>query len=164
MAARLVEADPKLWLSRSWTTRPPRPGERADAYVFVDRPSFEARAAAGGFLERAEFLGECYGTPVPDAPPGRDLLLEIDRQGASQVKERFPDALVILLVPPSVDVQRTRLRGRGDDGPAVERRVAKGVEEVAELRQFCDHEVVNDDVDRVVAELTGILARHRQAM
>lgn len=119
---------------------------------------------AGQFLEHAEFLGEHYGTPVPQAPPGRDLLLEIDRQGAGQVKERFPDAVVVLLVPPSVEVQRRRLRGRGDDEEAVERRVAKGADEVAELRRFCDHEVVNDDVDRAVAELVAILDRHRSCV
>lgn len=120
--------------------------------------------AAGGFLEHATFLGECYGTPLPDPPPGRDVLLEIDRQGARQVKERFPDSVVVLLVPPSLQVQRQRLQGRGDDDGAVERRVATGVEEVADLRRICDHEVVNDDVDRAVAELVAILEHHRQGV
>ena len=162
VAAALVAADPKLWLSRSWTTRRPRRGERPDAYVFVDREQFEAAVAAGKFLEHAEFLGEQYGTPLPDAPPGRDLLLEIDRQGAEQIRAQYPDAVVVLLVPPSVEVQRERLRGRGDDEAAVERRVTTGAAEVAALRGFCDHQVVNDDLDRVVAELLDILESHRR--
>ncbi len=162
MAERLVAADPRVWLSRSWTTRPRRPGERPDAYEFVDRRRFDEAVAEGRFLEHAEFLGHGYGTPVPDgAPPGRDLLLEIDVQGARQVRRRFPDAVVVMLVPPSVEVQRQRLRGRGDDDAAVERRVACGAEEVAELQAFCDHVVVNDDVDRAVAELVAILHAHR---
>lgn len=115
-------------------------------------------------MEHATFLGECYGTPLPDPPPGRDVLLEIDRQGARQVKERFPNSVVVLLVPPSLQVQRQRLQSRGDDDDAVERRVATGVEEVADLRRICDHEVVNDDVDRAVAELVAILAHHRQGV
>jgi guanylate kinase len=164
VAARLVQRDPQLLLSRSWTTRARRPGEPADAYVFVDRPTFEAKVAAGGFLEHAEFLGNLYGTPVPAPHPQRDLLLEIDRQGAEQVRARFPDAVVVLLVPPSVEVQRQRLRGRGDDEAAVARRVAAGVEEVAALRRIADHEVVNDDVDRAVAELAGILEAHRHGV
>ncbi len=151
-----------MWLSRSWTTRARRPHEAADAYVFVDRPTFEGAVAAGRFLEHATFLGEGYGTPLPDPPSGRDVLLEIDRQGARQVKERFPESIVVLLVPPSLEVQRERLRGRGDDEGAVERRVATGVDEVADLRRFCDHEVVNDDVDRAVGELVAILEQHRQ--
>lgn len=130
----------------------------------MDRPTFERAVADGAFLEHAEFLGACYGTPLPDPPPGRDVLLEIDRQGARQVKARFPGSIVVLLVPPSLEVQRARLRGRGDDEASVARRVDTGLEEVADLRRFCDHEVVNDDVDRVVAELVAILEQHRQGI
>lgn len=156
-----MAADDRLWLSRSWTTRPRRPGEPEDAYVFVDRDRFDAAVAEGRFLEHAEFLGEHYGTPIPRPPEGHDVLLEIDRQGAEQVKAYDPSAVLILLVPPSEAVQRQRLRGRGDDEAAVERRVAKGVEEVAALRAICDYEVVNDQVDRAVAEILGILKAHR---
>jgi len=131
--------------------------------VFVDRPTFEARRDAGGFLEWTEYLGNLYGTPVPDPHPGRDLLLEIEVDGARQVKARHPDAVVVLLVPPSVEVQAERLRRRGEDEEAVARRVAAGRDEVAALRRFADHEVVNDEVDRAVAELAGILELHRRA-
>jgi guanylate kinase len=159
--ARLVERDPRLWLSRSWTTRPRRPGEAEDAYTFVDRARFTREIAAGGFLEWAEFLGHLYGTPLPDAPPGKDVVLEIDLQGARQVKERHPDALVVLLVPPSPEIQRQRLRQRGDDAAEVDRRISLGAEEVLLGRELTPFVVVNDEVDRAVSEVAGILDLHR---
>jgi guanylate kinase len=161
VVARLVERDPRLWLSRSWTTRPRRRREAADAYTFVDRARFEAAVAEGRFLEWAEFLGHLYGTPLPEAPDGRDVVLEIDLQGARQVRERFPDALVVLLLPPSVEVQRQRLEGRGDDDEEVARRIGLGVEEERIGRELTPFVVVNDDVDRAVAEVAGILERQR---
>jgi guanylate kinase len=151
-----------LWLSRSWTTRPRRPSETPDAYTFVDRDAFQARIDAGGFLEWAEFLGHLYGTPLPDAPPDQDVVLEIDLQGARQVKERHPDALVVLLVPPSPEVQRERLRHRGDDAAEVDRRIAKGAEEMRLGMELTPFVVVNDDVDRAVSEVAGILDLHRK--
>jgi guanylate kinase len=160
---RLVEQDPRLWLSRSWTTRARRPGESDDAYTYVDRAAFEDRIGAGGFLEYAEFLGHLYGTPVPDdLPPDHDLVLEIDVQGAAQVKDRAPDALLVLLVAPSREAQAERLRGRGDAPDVVERRLAKGDEEVAQGRRLGAVEVVNDDLDRTVAELAGLIDAARQ--
>lgn len=162
---RLVDIDKELWLSRSWTTRPRRTGERADDYVFVDREAFMARVAAGGFLEWTTFPanGRLYGTPTPDPPPGRDVLLEIELDGARQIRERYPEAVIILIVAPSMEVQRARLEGRGDTPASVEARVQLGVDEERDGRGLADHVVVNDEVDRAAAELAGIVQQHRSA-
>jgi guanylate kinase len=149
-------------LSRSWTTRAPRPGEGPDAYEFVSREAFDERVRTGGFLEWAEFLGNLYGTPTPDPPRGKDVLLEIDIQGARQVKEKFPDSVLVLLLPPSVDLQAERLAGRGESHQQVARRLEKGREEVEAGRALADHVVVNDDIDRVVSEVLDILDSHRR--
>jgi guanylate kinase len=159
----LTALDPSLWLSRSWTTRAPRPGENSDSYVFVTPEVFLERVAADGFFEWAEFLGSYYGTPIPEPPAGSDILLEIDVQGAEQVVERCPDALVVLLVPPSPEVQRARMVARGDRPGQVERRLAKGAEEVERGRRLAVATVVNDEVDRAVAELGRILDGARSA-
>jgi len=161
IVGRLVASDPHLWPSRSWTTRAQRPGEPDDAYTFVDRESFERRIASGGFLEHAEYLGNLYGTPTPAPPPDADLVLVIEVQGARQVLEHVPDAVMILIVPPSREHQRARLEGRGDPVEHVERRVAKAAEEEAEGRRLAHHVVVNDDLERAVAEVAGILDRYR---
>lgn len=154
---------PDLWLSRSWTTRPRRPHERPDAYVWVTPEEFRAHADAGGFLEWAEYLGNLYGTPVPHVAPGTDVLLEIDMQGAAQVVAACPDAVVVLLLPPSVEAQRARLVARGDAEAHLRRRLDKGVEEVAVGRTLARHEVVNADLDQAVGELAGIVAATREA-
>jgi guanylate kinase len=164
LAAELVAQDPTLWLSRSWTTRQPRAGERErNAYVFVDRSTFEEAAAAGRFYEWAEFLGNLMGTPIPDPPPGADVLLEIDVQGAEQVLARRPDATVILLLPPSLEVQAARLAARGDDESHVRRRVEKGVEEVERGRLVANYTVVNDELGQAIKDLAAIVARTRTA-
>ncbi|MGH9044961.1 MAG: guanylate kinase [Acidimicrobiales bacterium] len=159
----LVERDPRLWLSRSWTTRPPRPGEPKDAYVYVDAPAFTAKARRGGFLEWAEFLGHLYGTPLPEPPRGKDVLLEIDIQGARQVRERLASCLVVMLVPPSDAVQRSRLQERGDPPDKVDERIAKGRQEIAEGEELASAIVVNDEVDRATTELAGIVEAARSA-
>lgn len=145
-------------LSRSWTTRPPRPGEGPDAYKFVDRSTFERHVEDGGFLEWAEYQGNLYGTPVPEADDPRHLVLVIEVQGARQILERFPEnAFMLLLEPPSPEVQEQRLRGRGDDEVAVERRVAAGLEELADGRGIAHASVINDDLTQAVAQVRRIL-------
>jgi guanylate kinase len=161
IVGRLLERDPSLWPSRSWTTRARRPGEPEDAYEFVDRATFERRIAAGGFLEWAEYLGQLYGTPNPEPPPGRDIVLVIEVQGARQVLDRDPRAVMILVVPPSRADQRSRLEGRGDSQEQVERRVSKAAEEEAEGRRLAHHVVINDDLERAVGEVAGILEGYR---
>jgi guanylate kinase len=163
VAARLVEEVPGLRLSRSWTTRARRPGEPGDAYVFVDRPTFEAAAAAGGFFEWAEFLGNLYGTPQPDPGAVGDLLLEIDVQGAQQVRRQRPDASLILLVPPSAAAQRERLRSRGDDEPHIAERLRAGAEEERAGRHIADAVVVNHEVTQATADVAAIVVRCRSA-
>lgn len=150
-----------MCVSRSWTTRAQRPGEADDAYTFVDREVFEKRVAEGGFLEYAEYLGNLYGTPLDPPPPGCDLVLVIEVQGARQVLEQVAGAVMILVVPPSRAQQRARLEARGDPPQHVARRVAKAEEEEAEGRRLAHHVVVNDDLDRAVNEVAGILARYR---
>lgn len=149
-------------LSRSWTTRPRRPGEDARAYVFVDRATFEERAAAGGFLEHAEILGEWYGTPMPDPDESRDLVLEIDVQGALQVQAVRDDVVCVLLVAPSEDEQVARLRARGDSEAAIRARLELSRREIEVGERFCDAEVVNDDVNEAVEEIAGIVAAARR--
>jgi guanylate kinase len=158
---RLVEADPRLWLSRSWTTRGQRPGEPDDAYVFSDRDTFERRLAADGFLEHTEFLGNYYGTPIPVAPPGRDVLLEIEVDGAEQVRKHHPEALLVFVLPPSRAEQERRLRERGDPEDKVRQRLRKAEDEEPVGLSIADHVVVNDDLDRTVAEIVELIDQHR---
>ena len=162
IAAQLVADDPGLWLSRSWTTRARREGEPDDAYVFVDRPTFERHRGAGGFLEWNEFLGNLYGTPMPDLPANRDLLLEIDVNGARQVHQRVPDALLVFVEAPTVGDQRQRLEGRGDPPDKVEARLAESAREIAAGHELGATFVVNDDLDRAVAVIRKLIDDRRQ--
>lgn len=154
----LVERDATLSLSRSWTTRERRPGERENAYVFTTRERFEEHRDNGGFLEWTEFLGNYYGTPVPNLVDGGDIVLEIEVDGAQQVKVRHPDSVLIFVLPPSREEQRRRLVGRGDPDHKVHERLRKAEEEEPVGLALADFSIVNDELDRTVDELMAIIA------
>ena len=154
---------PQVWLSVSTTTRPPRPGEVDGVhYHFVDDAAFDRLVAGGEMLEWAVVHGRHrYGTPrgaVQQAlAEGRPALLEIDLQGARQVRETMPDALFVFLAPPSWDELVRRLVGRGTEGPEErERRLATATVELAAEEEF-DVTVVNDDVRRATDELVSLM-------
>jgi guanylate kinase len=153
----LVERDPGLWLSRSWTTRGQRPGEDDDSYVFTSRDAFEKRIAAGGFLEWTEFLGNYYGTPNPPARAERDVVLEIEVDGAQQVKAVQPGAILIFVLPPSRAEQERRLRERGDADHKVAERLQKAEDEEPVGMRLADYVVVNDDLERTIDEMLAII-------
>jgi guanylate kinase len=159
----LVRRDPSLWLSRSWTTRAQRPGEPDDAYVFTDPEQFEQQIAAGGFLEWTEFLGNYYGTPLPAPTAGADVVLEIEVDGAQQVKAVRPDALLIFVLPPSRAEQERRLRERGDHDDKVYARLRKAEDEEPVGRALADQVVVNDDLETTIAEMLAIIDAARAA-
>ena len=158
----LVKRDPDLWLSRSWTTRDRRPSESDRAYVFVSTREFENRIAAGGFLEWTEFLGNYYGSPVPEPDGERDIVLEIEVDGAQQVKKVHPDALLLFVLPPSRDEQERRLRGRGDPSDKVLTRLKKAEVEEPIGRELADHIVVNDELEQTLEEMLAIIVGARE--
>ena len=151
---RLRERHPSLWLSVSATTRAPREGERdGEHYFFHTRDRFDALVAEGGLLEWAEFAGNCYGTPRQPVEAqlvgGSPVLLEIELEGARQVRRSFPQAFQIFLAPPSFEELEQRIRGRGTDSEeAIQKRLARA-------RQ--DAVVVNDDLDLALAELERLM-------
>jgi len=149
----LVQRDDRLWLSRSWTTRERRPGEAEDAYVFVTREQFQQRIADNGFLEWTEFIGNMYGTPNPEAPAGRDIVLEIEVDGASQVKKMHPDAMLLFVLPPTREEQRARLQGRGDVEQKVEQRLRKAEDEEPIGKALADFVLINDDLNATIDEM-----------
>ena len=134
--------------------------------MFTTPEAFEAHITEGGFLEWTEFLGNYYGTPRPDrlddldAP---DIVLEIELDGAQQVKQQYPEAILIFVLPPSRDEQERRLRGRGDPGDKVLARLRKAEIEERIGREEADHLVVNDDLERTIDEMLSIIEseRHR---
>lgn len=169
VAAHIREHYPKVWLSVSATTRPPRPGEVDGVhYHFVSQDEFDAMAADGDLLEYAVVHGRAsYGTPrkpVLDAiAAGRLPLLEIDLQGARQVRERMPDAFFVFLAPPSWDELVHRLIGRGTESAeeqAVRLETARA--ELAAQMEF-DATIVNEDVGVAAAELVDLMERHASA-
>ena len=162
VVARLLASYPKLYFSVSATTRPPRPGEvDGKHYHFLSREQFQRWIDEDAFLEHAEVVGHLYGTPklhVDKAmDQGRDVILDIEIQGAEQVHRRRPEAIRIYVAPPSWAELERRLIGRGtEDMEKVRRRLERGKEEFAVARDF-DYFVINDTVDRAVEELRAIL-------
>lgn len=161
----LVQRDDRLWLSRSWTTRERRTGEAEDAYVFVTREQFQQRIADNGFLEWTEFIGNMYGTPNPEAPAGRDIVLEIEVDGASQVKKMHPDAMLLFVLPPTREEQRARLQGRGDVEQKVEQRLRKAEDEEPIGKALADFVLINDDLNATIDEMLELInaARAKRA-
>ncbi len=160
----LRERVPGLELSISATTRRPRPGEQAGVdYHFLSQEEFDRRLEAGEFLEHAEYAGNRYGTLVSELTRARDagaraLVLEIEVQGARQVREALPAAVQVFIAPPSEEALRTRLVGRGADDPEqIERRLAVANDEIAARDEF-EHVIVNDRLDDAVQELVSLVA------
>jgi guanylate kinase len=163
---RLVEVCPNLYRSRSYTSRPSRPGE-ADGvdYNFISRPAFEAMIGRHEFLEWADVFGNLYGTAHRETEAvlagGRDVVLVIDVQGARQVRERIREAVGIFVLPPSFEALEARLRGRCKDEPAViARRLETARSEVSAVAAY-EYVVVNDDLERCVSELAAIITAER---
>jgi len=164
-----LEQDTAMGLSISYTTRPPRPGEVDGVnYHFVDRDTFMAMQGRGEFLESAEIYGHYYGTSQPwieaQVAAGRDILLEIDWQGAAQVRKLMPQAESIFILPPSIAELRRRLEGRGtDSAEVIARRMAMAREEISHALE-ADYLVVNDVFETALADLLAIARARRLRM
>ncbi len=162
----LLEQDNAVRLSVSYTTRPMRPGEvDGRDYHFVTREHFQEMLGQGDFLESAEVYGNYYGTSqswltgVLDG--GEDVLLEIDWQGAAQVRKLFPEAITVFVLPPSLEALRHRLTGRGQDSAEViERRLAAAREDMGHVAEF-DYVIINDRFDAALADLLAIFRAER---
>jgi guanylate kinase len=163
---RLLERRPELHPSVSVTTRPPRPGEQEGIdYHFVSDEEFDRLVAGGELLEWANVVGHRSGTParrVEDAlAAGWDVVLEIDVQGARQVRQRVPEAVLIFLAPPSLEELERRLRSRGtEDEARLALRLATATAEMAQQPEF-DHVVVNDRLDQATAQVEAIIQASR---
>ncbi len=164
----LLEAMGGIEVSVSHTTRPPRPGEVDGLdYHFVDVPTFEKMVAEGAFLEHARVFDNHYGTARSSVErrlqAGVDVILEIDWQGARLVREQFPDAVGVFILPPSRGALEARLRGRGQDSEEViARRMRDAVREMSHYAEF-DYLVINDDFATALDELQAIVTCHRLA-
>ncbi len=158
----LLERVPELELSVSATTRDPRPGERAAVdYHFLDTDEFDRRARAGEFVEHASYSGRRYGTLRAELErrlaEGAPVVLEIEVQGARQVREALPDAVLVFIAPPSTEALRARLVGRGTDaGEQIEQRLRTAERELEARPEFA-HVVVNDRLEQATDELAGIV-------
>jgi guanylate kinase len=162
----LLQRDPKLLFSVSYTTRPPRGAEVPGAsYHYITRDAFEERIAKGEFLEWAEVFGNYYGThrSIVDRAiaEDRDVVLDIDVQGARQLKEAIPDAVSIFILAPSREILEQRLRSRSEDDEAViQKRLRKAADEIRNYTSY-DYVLVNDDLSRSTATLSAIVAAER---
>ena len=162
----VLAREPGIVLSISFTSRAPRPGERhAQHYHFVDRAKFEAMVAAGDFFEHALVHGDYKGTARQSVQPqlaaGKDVLLEIDWQGARQVREKVPDSVSVFILPPSREALQTRMRNRGQDSEeTIARRLAAARDEMSHHDVF-DYVLVNENFDAAAAELRAIFVAHR---
>jgi len=160
----LMERAPRLELSVSATTRPPRPGERDGVeYHFLSSEEFERRVAAGEFVEHADYAGRRYGTLRSELDDrvraGAPVVLEIEVQGARQVRQSVPDAVQVFIAPPSLEALRTRLIGRGTDDPEeVERRLRVAEAELTAQPEFA-HVIVNDRLEDALERLVGLVER-----
>lgn len=162
LVSAMLAATPDVDLSISYTTRPPRPGE-ADGkdYRFVSRETFLAMAEHGDFLESAEIYCNLYGTSQSwiqaETANGRDILLEIDWQGAAQVRRVFPDCISIFILPPSLQALESRLKNRGKDSDEViARRMKAACDEIAHAAEF-DYVIINDKLDCAVQQLRAVV-------
>ena len=162
----VLAREPGIALSISFTSRGPRPGERhAQHYHFVDRAEFERMIAAGDFFEHALVHGDYKGTARQSVQPqlaaGKDVLLEIDWQGARQVREKVPDSVSVFILPPSREALQTRMRNRGQDSEeTIARRLAAARDEMSNHDEF-DYVIVNENFDAAAAELRAIFVAHR---
>jgi guanylate kinase len=162
VVSRVLEEMSGLRFSVSHTTRAPRGQERdGQDYHFVDREAFLRLRDAGGLLEWAEVHGNLYGTGTAELEraraEGSDLLLDVDVQGAAQVRAALPDAVSVFVLPPSFDVLERRLRGRGqDDEPTIQRRLAAAGREIDAFAQY-DYAIFNEDLDACVRDLKSIV-------
>jgi guanylate kinase len=158
----LLQRHPDLYLSVSATTRQPRSGEiEGQNYYFVQRLQFERMVAQGEFLEWAEFAGNCYGTPrqavEEQIQAGKWVVLEIELEGARQIRKTFPTAFRIFILPPSLDELESRIRGRGQDSEdAIARRLASAQTEVNAANEF-DLQIVNDDLEAALHQIEAAL-------
>ena len=166
LVANLLAADPLVQLSVSFTTRAPREGEiEGKHYHFVERDTFLEMAKAGEFLESAEVYGNFYGTSQrwinEQLQQGRDILLEIDWQGAQQVRRIFSDAIGIFILPPSLETLRERLIGRGkDSAEVIQRRLDHAREDIAHVDEF-DYVIVNGELNAATQDLISVIRAQR---
>lgn len=162
----LLDSEPSVHLSVSYTTRGPRPGELdGREYHFVDVATFRAMMARGDFLEWAEVHGNFYGTSkvwiADQLSAGHDVLLEIDWQGAQQVRAAFPDAIGVFILPPSMEELTRRLTGRGtDSAEVIERRLAAAQAEMRHVGEF-DYVIINDSLEQALDDLRAVVHASR---